>query len=202
MNIRETMSDQAARTRMLTAISLIINVSYALGNIAFGLFEASYWFITLGAYFAVLAITRGACMSARRSKSEKKIYIGRLVGLLLIFLCLTLIGSVILSDRLDVIKPTNEIVMIAIAAFTTFKTTLAVINTVKERKGGDPVLIALRNVSCADAAGSILSMQRSMLESFGDMPIGTVKLMNLLTGIGACLFILVIGAMSLRKVNR
>ncbi|MBQ4600831.1 MAG: hypothetical protein IJB17_04300 [Oscillospiraceae bacterium] len=196
MILESLRKDKAYRLNFTTITSLTLNGIYAVGNIALGAVNDSIWFIALGAFFLVLCITRGVCLSALHSKSRKRVYVGRLSGLLLIVLCITLIFSVVLSDRMDVVTPIHEIIMIAIAAFTTAKTITAVVNTVKANKAGDPILIALRNISLADAAASILSMQRSMLVSFGEMPVDTAKLMNLLTGIGVCLFIFALGILS------
>lgn len=199
MIIKQLKNDRAFRINAITTTNTIINGLYAVGNLVFGIINSSYWFITMGAYFLVLCGMRICCISALHSKNEKKIYVGRLVGLLLIFLCITLIGSVILSDRQDVITPIHKIIMIAIAAFTTAKTTMAVVNIIKVRKTGNAIWTAIRNISCADAAVSILTMQRSMLVSFGEMETGTIKLMNLLTGIAVCIFVLVLGVRLLKK---
>lgn len=191
--------DKAFCINFTTLLSAIINGTYAVGNLLLGIVGGSYWFITIGVYFLVLCFMRLGCISALRSKNEKKIYVGRLVGLLLIFLCVVLVGSIILSDRLDVVSPVHKIIMIAIAAFTTTKTTMAIVNIVKVRNTGNPIWVAIRNISCADAAGSILTMQRSMLVSFGSMDIGTIRLMNLLTGIGVCILILFLGIRLLKR---
>lgn len=199
MIIDSLKKDKAFRINATTLISTIINGTYAIGNLVLGIVNGSYWFITTGAYFLILCGMRAGCISALRSKNEKKIYVGRLVGLLLIFLCVVLVGSIILSDRLDVAKPMHKIIMIAIAAFTTVKTTMAIVNIVKVRNTGNPIWIANRNISCADAAGSILTMQRSMLVSFGSMDIGTIRLMNMLTGIGICIIVFFLGIRLLRR---
>lgn len=93
----------------------------------------------------------------------------------------------------------HKIIMIAIAAFTTVKTTIAIVNIVKIKNIGNPIWVAIRNISCADAAGSILTMQRSMLASFGGMDIGTIRLMNMLTGIGICIIVFFLGIRLLRR---
>lgn len=199
MMIDSLRKDQSLRINVMTALSTIINGFYAVGNLAFGLINGSFWFVTIGAYFLVLCAMRAGCISALRSKNEKKIYAGRLVGLLLILMCIVLAGSVVLSDRLDVIKPVHRIVMIAAAAFTTAKAAIAVINVVKARKSGNSIWFAIRNITCADAAGSVLSMQRSMLVSLGDMDAGGIRLLNLLTGIGTCAVVLLLGIILLRR---
>lgn len=193
---------RSLRIHTSTLLSTVINAAYAIGNLALGILDDSYWFLTTGAYFLVLCLMRMGCLSALGSKNEKKIYVGRLVGLLLMFLCVTLVSSMILSDQLDVVRPMHRIVMIAIAAFTTAKTTMAIINIVKAKRTGNPIWIAIRNISCADAAGSILTMQRSMLVTFGEMEVGTVRLMNLLTGIGVCTVVFLLGIRLFLNRNR
>lgn len=199
MIFKKLRTDNKNSLHITTAASLTINIVYAVGNLTFGIVNHSYWFITIGLYFLILSIMRSACINAIRTKSKKEKYIGRLIGLLLVMLCFTLINSIIISDRFDVAEPIHEIIMITIAAFTTLKTVLAVTNTVKARKSGNPVVIALRNISCADAATSILTMQRSMLVSFGDMPENTIRLMNILTGSAICIGIFALAIFSILK---
>lgn len=203
MIIDKLRKNQGFRLSFITTASFLFNGAYAIGNFSLGFINDSYWFITMGAYFLTLCLARIGCASALRSKNEKKIYVSRLVGLLFIILCIVLAGSVILSDRLDVVKPMGKIIMIAIAAFTTAKTTVAAVNIVKARKSGNAIWVAIRNISCADAAASILTMQRTMLVTFGEMALYTVRLMNILTGAGVCIFVLALGILSFKApVNK
>lgn len=185
--------DREDRSRVIAVVSAAVNAAYALGNLVLGVFSRSVWFVTVGAYFFVLSVTKISCMNALRSQKENTKYIGRLVGLLLLVLCIVLGGSVVLSDRFDVVRPVHPVVMIGIATFTTGKTILAVVNVCKADHAGDPIWFSLRNISCADAAASILSMQRSMLVSFGDMEVAFVKRFNLLTGLAVYGVILLLG---------
>lgn len=191
--INQIKNDKAYRLNVVTILSLIINIAYSIGNIALGIINHSYWFITMGAYFIILSIMRSLCLNALRAKNEDPKDIGRTTGILFMVLCVVLIGSIILSDRMDVVKPVHQIIMLTIATYTTVKTTLAIINIIHVKKTENPIWIALRNISCADAIAAILSMQRSMLVSFGAMDVGTIKLMNLFTGIAVCIFVLILG---------
>ena len=83
--------------------------------------------------------------------------------------------------------------MITIATYTFYKVVLAIINTVKVRKENSLLLSSIRNIGCADAAVSILSLQRSMLVSFGAMEREDIFLMNVLTGAGVFLIIVLLG---------
>lgn len=79
--------------------------------------------------------------------------------------------------------------MISIAAYTFCKVIIAIVNAVKIAKHKSPLLATIRNITCADAAASILSLQRSMLVSFKGMSNSDIILMNTLTGVFICLFV-------------
>ena len=49
--------------------SLTFNVAYALGNCIIGFLAHSWWFITVGAYYTVLATTRFSVLQVRRKAS-------------------------------------------------------------------------------------------------------------------------------------
>lgn len=73
-------------------------------------------------------------------------------------------------------------------------------NAIKARKQQSLWLIALRNIGCADAAASLLTLQRSMLASFEGMSNQDIELMNGMTGAGVCLLTAALGMyMILRK---
>lgn len=182
----------AKKIKITTLTTLIINILYSAGNFALGFAQSSFWFGTMGAYFLVLSVMRLVCIKRFLNQTDG-ISTKKFVGIMLIVLCVVLVGSVILSHKLDVILPFHQIVMLAIATYTTYKVTVAIINTLKARKSNNNNAIALRNVSLADATVSVLSMQRSMLVTFGDMPTTAIKLFNLLTGAAVCMFIFILG---------
>lgn len=202
MMIEALAHDKDYRRKATTMLSLIINIAYTIGNLALSIVYHSFWFLTTGVYFLTLSLMRIGCVKALHSKESDKPFTGRFVGILLIFLFITMIGSVILSDCLDVITSKHPIIMITIATYTTAKISLAIMNTIKVRRTGNRIFIALRNISCADTAVSVVTMQRSMLVSFGEMEIATIKLMNLLTGIGVCSVIILLGISMLLKSEK
>lgn len=114
-------------------------------------------------------------------------------GGLLVLLSLILTGVVYISLFQNVAVKHHEIVMITIATYTFYKITVAVIRAIKQRKNTAPLLAVIRTIGYAEAAASILTLQRSMLRSFGSMDSGDIALMNGLTGISVCLFIMLLG---------
>jgi len=62
----------------------------------------------------------------------------------------------------------HEITTIALAAYTFTSLTLAIINTVKYRKYNSPVYSASKAISLASACVSMLTLESTMLTTFGD----------------------------------
>ena len=94
-------------------------------------------------------------------------------------------------------KAYSEIMAISIAAYTFYKTTMAVtmavINMVKVRKMQSPILITIRNIGVADALVSMLTLQTTMLASFQNTSHLDVNRMNALTGMAVCILIALLG---------
>ena len=183
--------------------SFVLNITYGIGNAIVGFMTFSWWFITLSAYYVILSIMRFALiMSEKHSKAqntENEVFAKRFSGVMLICLSIVLSGTVILTIRQDIGTKFHEIIMITIATYTFTKLVFAIINLCKSKKLNFPIIKALRNISLADAAVSIFSLQRSMLTSFEGMEIADIRLFNALTGTGVCIIVLILGINLLRK---
>ena len=121
---------------------------------------------------------------------------------MLIVMSFVLSGVVYLSLTNNVSVKHQEIFMITIATYTFYKVVLAIVNTVKIRKENSLLLSTIRNISCADAAVSILSLQRSMLVSFGEMGHDRIYMMNALTGAGVFIVIIALGISMIVKSSK
>ena len=176
--------------------SLAINFVYALGNCMVGFLTHSWWFITVGAYYMVLTVTRFSVLQIRRKAGgnhDTELFARRITGILLIVLSLCIVGVNILSALKERGTAFHEIVMITIATYTFAKVTIAVVGMVKAKHTPSPALKTLRNISLADACVSVYTMQRSMLQSFPGMEVGEIQLMNILTGTGVWCIVLLLG---------
>lgn len=176
--------------------SLAFNVAYALGNCITGFFTHSWWFITVGAYYAVLTVTRYSVLQIRRKASgnyDTELFARRITGILLVVLSFCIVGVNIMSAVKDRGTAFHEIVMITIATYTFTKITISIIGMVKAKRSASPVLKTLRNISLADACVSIYTMQRSMLVSFPGMESAEILLLNILTGTAVWIVVLLLG---------
>ena len=176
--------------------SLACNAAYALGNCIIGFLNPSWWFITVGAYYSVLAITRFSVLQIRRSRrgeQDIELFARRITGVLLVVLSFCIVGVNILSAVKDRGTAFHEIVMITIATYTFTKITVAIIGMVKAKHSASPTLKTLRNISLADACVSIYTMQRSMLVSFPGMEAPEILLLNIFTGTAVWIVVLLLG---------
>ena len=98
---------------------LVCNAAYALGNCILGFLTHSWWFITVGAYYAVLTVTRSSVLQIRRKATDDhdtELFARRVAGILLVALSLCIVGVNILSAVKDRGSVFHEIIMITIAA--------------------------------------------------------------------------------------
>lgn len=176
--------------------SLICNFAYALGNCGIGFFTHSWWFITMGVYYAILTITRFSVLQIRRRAERNPhtaLFVRRFSGVLLIVLSVCIAGINVLAVVNEQGTVFHEIIMIGISTYTFTKITIAIIGMVKAKKTPSPTVKTLRNISFSDACVSVYSMQRSMLVTFPGMEAGTIRLFNILTGTGVWITVLLLG---------
>lgn len=195
---RRMASDLRYRIIVFAAASFALNLLYAFYHGAVGVCNQSLWFLTMCAFYTVLGTMRFAAvlcgLKSSFSDSDKTEYfVMKLSGVLLILLSFILTGVIYISLSQNIAVKYDEIMMITIATYTFSKITMAAVNAVKQRKNPSGLLAVIRNIRYAEVAASVLTLQRSMLVSFGGMSEEKIHLMNMLTGAAVCLFVLILG---------
>lgn len=168
---------------------------YAVGHGILGVRQASLWFLALCVYYGILAALRCCAViggpAAVRGGSARGVFGASGILLLLFGAALAGVNAVSLAQNIATAYPT--IPMIAIAAYTAGRVTAAVVRALGRHKDAAPRSVVLRCIGYAEVAASVLTLQRSMLASFGRMDAGQMVLMNALTGAGVCGWILLLG---------
>lgn len=195
---RRFIQEQRFRAVFSAAVGLLANIMYAIYHGALGVVNQSLWFVTMFAYYMILSSMRFSavlCEWKRKSlaSEDTEYFVAKLCGGLLVLLSFILGGIVYISLSQNIAVKHHKIVMITIATYTFYKITVAVIRAIKQRKNTVPLLVVIRTIGYAEVAASLLTLQRSMLISFGSMDNEDIALMNSLTGISVCLFILLLG---------
>lgn len=176
--------------------SLGFNFIYGIGNSILGFVMHSWWFITLGAYYMILAATRFSVVTIKRKakgNTDIEQFAKRVTGILILVLSFSLIGVNVLSIINEQGTRFHEIIMIAIATYTFTKIIVAIVGLVKAKHLSSPIAKTLRNISVADATVSVYTLQRSMLVSFPGMTAADIKLLNILTGTAVWIIVLLLG---------
>lgn len=171
--IERLLKENTFRTQAALYPGFFINVIYVIWKLSFGIYYKSAWFISLALYYFVLAWMRLSLIrpfsvkeGEIRKKAELKRY--RLCGASLLVINIALSGIVVLAVKKEngFTYPGYMIYVMAMYAF--YSVITAVINLVKYRKYGSPVLSAAKVISLTTAMVSMFSLESAMLAQFAD----------------------------------
>ncbi|MBR0132869.1 MAG: hypothetical protein IJM14_07305 [Lachnospiraceae bacterium] len=179
------------------------NALYSIFNGIMGLVYRSFWFVSMFAYYAVLSVMWFIVVSSKEKNKIKSLSkMMKMIGIGMVFLAIVVSGIVCMGIAEKRNPHYNIVIMITIAAYTFFIVIQAIINTVKAHKKKDLTVIMLRNISLASAIGSMHSLERSMLGTFGDADDRFSMIMMAISGAVAFLLVAAIGVLMIIKAGR
>ena len=203
---RRWREDARLRVKLSLYASLAWNTLYGIFQLWLGFYHHTFWFLSLGAYYIFLAVMRfflahhTARYSPReRMRSELKRY--RACGIVLLFMNLALALIVFFMVYWNRTFDHHMITAIAMAAYTFTALATAIVNVVKYRKYQSPVYSASKAISLAAACVSMLTLESTMLTTFGDGEINT-RLMLGLTGGAVVAFIVVMAIYMITRATK
>lgn len=166
-------SDAGLRVNISLYGTLIFNTAYALLQLGMGFWHHSFWFFSLAGYYLCLAVMRffllrhtGKYKPGENMAKELGKY--RACGIALLVMNLTLALMIFFMVYWNRTFHHHEITTIALAAYTFTSLTFAIINTVKYRKYHSPVYSASKAISLAASCVSVLTLESTMLTTFGN----------------------------------
>ena len=181
-------SEYDFRTLITSTASLALNISYAVFNIVIAIISRSLWYGAIGVYHLLLVGMRSDVLLSRKKESlASYIRCASLLTLLSFFLSLA-VWQMVANDLAFVRFGWT---IYAYAAFAFYKITMATISFFKSRKNALTTR-ALRFVGLADASVSILTLQTSLLYTFGGDGVNKM-LFNAITGAVVCALTLGLG---------
>jgi hypothetical protein len=164
---------------------LVINLAYVALKLVTGIMYRSVWLIALAAYYLLLAIMRSVLVGyvhktpvGENIPLEFRRY--RACGIILLFMNQALAAIVIYIVHLNQGFSYPGFLIYGMALYAFYAIISAVINVVKFRKIGSPVLSAAKVINLTAAMVSMLSLETAMLSEFGgDQP----EFRRIMTGI-------------------
>lgn len=170
---RKWLSDTRLRVNVSLFGSLLWNTAYGIFHLWLGLVHSSFWFASLASYYILLALMRFFLVRYTRKNvpgekmlTELKKY--RNCGRIFLVMNLALSLMVFFMIYWNRTFEHGEIVTIAMAAYTFVSFTMAVISIKKYRKYNSPVFSAAKAISLASACVSVLTLEATMLNTFGN----------------------------------
>lgn len=164
------------------------NSAYAVFTLFLGLWHNSSWYMSIAAYYILLAIMRFSLLYYSRSNkagddllSELKRF--RFCGILLIIMNTALSGMTFYRTMKNREFMHHGATATVLALFTVSLFTLSIINIVKYRKLNSPILFAAKLISFVSALVSMLSLETAIIGRLGVILSDTAQ--KILTGISA-----------------
>ena len=204
-----------ARLRVNVSLygTLLWNAVYGIFQLWLGFYHRTFWFYSIGAYYICLGVMRFFLLlhtrryaPGERMRSELVRY--RACGWVFLVMNLALSLIVFFMVYWNRTFEHHMITAIAMAAYTFTTFTMAIVNVVKYRKYNSPVFSAAKAISLAAALVSMLTLESTMLTTFGGETMDgfTQKMMLGATGgvisvvvIWMAIFMIVSGTKKLKK---
>ena len=170
---RKWQDDTRLRVNVSLYGSFAWNALYGIFQVWLGFYHHTFWFYSLGAYYICLAAMRFFLVRHTRryspgEKMQTELEKYRACGI--VFLLMNLARTLIIFFMVYWNRTFEHhmITAIAMAAYTFTALITAIINVIKYRKYNSPVFSASKAISLAAALVSMLTLESTMLTTFGD----------------------------------
>ncbi len=201
--------DDRLRVNVSLYGTLIWNTAYALLQLGMGFWHHTFWFYSLAGYYIALAVMRFFLVrhTSRHKPGElmkEELIKYRACGIVFLLMNLALALIIFFMVYWNRTFDHHEITTIAMAAYTFASLTIAIMNVVKYRKYNSSVYSASKAISLAAALVSMLTLESTMLTTFGDdtMDMTTRRIMLGASGGVISVFIIVMAIYMIVQSNK
>lgn len=184
------MTDRAFRTKISLYLSLAVNLLYVGTNVWSWYLGRSWWFVVLSVYYSIMAVMRFLLVRYVRlntlgTEVLKELKWSRICACILLLVNLTLSGAVLMILYQDRGYDYPGMLIYVMALYTFYSTTHAIVDIIKYRKLGSPIMSTAKIVSLSAALVSMLNLETAMFAQFGaEMTLRDQRIMIAATGAG------------------
>lgn len=169
---RKWLEDPRLRVNVSLYGSFFWNIAYALFQLWLGFCHRTFWFYSLGAYYICLGVMRFFLLLHTRKyapgeRMRDELIKYRACGWVFLVMNLALSLIVFFMVYWNRTFYHQEITTIAMAAYSFVTLTTAIVNIIKYHKYNSPVFSASKAISLAAALVSMLTLESTMLTTFG-----------------------------------
>lgn len=200
------LNDLAFRGNVSIYQGMAVNAFYVVFRIVAGIRYASVWFISMAVYHLVLGGLWAylvVCYRRRDPELERRCY--HTTAWLLFLLNIPMGGMIVFMVRTNSAFSYPGSIIYLSALYTFYTMVTSVLNLVKFRKLGSPILSAAKVLNFIAAMMSILGLQTAMISRFSENGESYRKMMNAITGgfvYGIVILIAVIMLLHSRKTRK
>ncbi len=174
--LNKARDDRIYRGYALGVISTVATFAFLIFNFALGVLYGSIWHLSIILYYLLLFALKATiliCERAWRHKDALELRVRRraffgVQNVFLIVVDTALVAPLTLIFFQKKAVSMGQIAAIAIAAYTTYKITMATVSYFKYKKTDNLSLEGLKIISVKEAIVSVMTLQNTLISVFGD----------------------------------
>ena len=202
------LTDRVFRTNISLSVSFAVSMLYVGINLWSWHMLRSYWFVVLAVYYVIMAVMRFLLVRYVRLQKIGADLLrewkrAKACAGILLLVNLSLSGAVLMILYQSKGYEYPGMMIYVMALYTFYATIHAVLDIVRYRKLGSPVMTTAKIVSLSGALVSMLNLETAMFAQFGgDMAPEDQHLFIILTGAGVSAVIVTLSVILIVNANK
>ena len=202
------MTDRIFRINVSLSTAFLVSMLYVGINIWSWHMLQSWWFMVLAVYYAIMAVMRFLLVRYVRIQKIgtsllKEWKRARICAYILLLINLSLSGAVLMILYQSKGYDYPGIMIYVMALYTFYSTVHSIVDIVRYRKLGSPVMSTAKIVSLSGALVSMLNLETAMFAQFGaDMSPENQRIFIILTGAGVSITIVTLSVILIVNANK
>lgn len=202
------MTDRAFRTETSLYLSLAVSLLYIGTNLWSWYLNHSRWFMVLAVYYSIMAVMRFLLVRYARRNTLGSSVLGewkwsRICACILLLINLTLSGAVLMMLYQNRGYDYPGVLIYVMAMYTFYSTSHAIVDIIKYRKLGSPIMSTAKIVSLCAALVSMLNLETAMFAQFGaEMAVENQQIMIAATGAGISIVVITLSIILIVRATK
>lgn len=185
---------------LIATIAFVVYNAYlgiTLGD-AFAIGIAIYYTLLIWIKLTTLKVEKNISTKTEQDKTNARINNYKISSAFVFVIDLCLIAPIIIMATQPKEVHFGIVPAIAMATYSAYKITFAIINYVKSKKSQNPTIILLREINIISAIVSILTLQHTLI-MVNDGMTSSMRILSLISSIGFILLIIIFSILSFFK---